>query len=175
MLPHDPGAAPSHPRVPLAAARPQRPRRRGLRPGPPHPGAEPRAAAHRSARRRHCRSHDARRFSAQRSHWHILATPVSGLIASFLVLLLRCWSVGTYVNDAGIAVQRLLGTDSVRWAQVREVMDESGLVIVTLRDGRRLGTHISRRSLDLIGRPEAYDMAKLAVQRWGEQRWGEQR
>ena len=105
----------------------------------------------------------------------LLLFPVSGLIASFLVLLLRCWSVGTYVNDAGIAVQRLLGTDSVRWAQVREVMDESGLVIVTLRDGRRLGTHISRRSLVLIGRPEAYDMAKLAVQRWGEQRWGEQR
>ncbi len=100
----------------------------------------------------------------------VLLFPVSALIATFLVLLLRCWSVGTYVNDAGIAVQRLLGTDSARWAQVRDVVDESGVVIVTLRDGRRFSTHISRRSLDLIGRAEAYDMAKLALQRWGEQR-----
>ena len=100
----------------------------------------------------------------------LLLFPVSALIATYLVLLLRCWSVGTYVNDAGIAVQRLLGTDSARWAQVRDVMDESGLVIVTLRDGRRLRTHIDRRSLDLIGRAEQYDMAKLALQRWGEHR-----
>jgi hypothetical protein len=100
----------------------------------------------------------------------LLLFPVSALLATFLVLLLRCWSVGTYVNDSGIAVQRLLGTDSARWAQIRDVMDESGLVIVTLRDGRPLRTHISRRSLDLIGRPEAYDMAKLALQRWGDQR-----
>ncbi|NQW71120.1 MAG: PH domain-containing protein [Actinobacteria bacterium] len=100
----------------------------------------------------------------------VLLVPVSALIATFLVLLLRCWSVGTYVNDAGIAVHRLFRTDSARWPEVRDVMDESGSVIVTLRDGRRLSTHISRRSLDLIGRAEAYDMAKLALQRWGEQR-----
>jgi hypothetical protein len=100
----------------------------------------------------------------------LLLIPVSALIATFLVLLLRCWSVGTYVNDAGIAVQRLLATDSARWAQIRDVMDESGVVIITLRDGRRIRTHISRRSPDLIGRAEAYDMAKLALQRWGDQR-----
>ena len=49
-------------------------------------------------------------------------------------------------------------------------MDESGLVIVTLRSGRRFSTHISRRSIDLLGRSEAYDMAKLSLQRWGELR-----
>jgi hypothetical protein len=49
-------------------------------------------------------------------------------------------------------------------------MDESGLVVVTLRDGRRIRTHIGRRSLDLVGRAEQYDMAKLALQRWGEHR-----
>ena len=74
------------------------------------------------------------------------------------------------VNDAGIAVQRLLRTDSARWSDVSEVMDESGLVIVTLRSGRRFSTHISRRSIDLLGRSEAYDMAKLSLQRWGEHR-----
>lgn len=100
----------------------------------------------------------------------VLLVPVSALIATFLVLLLRAWSIGTYVNDAGIAVQRLLRTDSARWTDVSEVMDESGLVIVTLRSGRRFSTHISRRSLDLIGRAEAYDMAKLTLQRWGEHR-----
>lgn len=99
--------------------------------------------------------------------WPLLI-PVAALIATFLVLLLRSWSLGTYVNDAGIAVQRLLRTDSARWTDVSEVMDESGLVIVTLRSGRWFSTHISRRSLDLIGRAEAYDMAKLALQRWGE-------
>ena len=29
----------------------------------------------------------------------LLLIPVSALLATFLVLLLRCWSVGTYVND----------------------------------------------------------------------------
>ena len=101
--------------------------------------------------------------------WPLLF-PVSALIATFLVMLLRCWSIGTYVNDAGIAVQRLLRTDSARWTEVRDVVDESGLVIVTLRNGRRFSTHIGRRSLDLIGRAEAYDIAKLALQRWGEHR-----
>ena len=101
--------------------------------------------------------------------WPLLI-PVAALIATFLVLLLRSWSIGTYVNDAGIAVQRLLRTDSARWSDVSEVMDESGLVIVTLRSGRRFSTHISRRSIDLLGRSEAYDMAKLSLQRWGELR-----
>lgn len=100
----------------------------------------------------------------------LLLFPVSALIATFLVLLLRGWSLGTYVNDAGIAVQRLFRTDSARWSEVRTVTDESGLVIVTLRDGRRLSTHISSRSLDLLGRAEQFDMAKLALQRWGEHR-----
>ena len=101
--------------------------------------------------------------------WPLLI-PVSALIATFLVLLLRSWSIGTYVNDTGIVVQRLLGTSATRWADVREVMDESGHVVVTLRSGQRVSTHVSRRSLDLLGRAEAYDMAKITLQRWGEHR-----
>jgi hypothetical protein len=43
-------------------------------------------------------------------------------------------------------------------------------VIVRTRSGRAFDTTISLRSLDILGRREAYDMAKLALQRWGERR-----
>lgn len=98
----------------------------------------------------------------------LLLIPVSALIATFLVLNLRAWSVGTYVNDAGIAVQRLLGTRNARWTQVQSVDDINGHVMVTLRDGQVFSTHIARFSTDLLGSSERYDIAKLALERWGE-------
>jgi hypothetical protein len=100
----------------------------------------------------------------------LLLFPVSALIATFLVLTLRGWSVGTYVNDAGIAVQRLFGTRYAQWTEVRSVDDINGRVIVTLRDGQVITTHIARLSADLLGSRERYDMAKLALERWGVQR-----
>ena len=98
----------------------------------------------------------------------LLLFPVSALIATFLVLLLRAWTIGTYVNDERLAVQRLFGTDAVRWNDVRNVVDGDGAVLVTMRSGHVIRTHISRRSIDILWSGEGFDAAKLALQRWGE-------
>jgi len=108
-------------------------------------------------------------LAAVATNW-LLVIPVAVLIATFTVLMLRAWTVGTYVNDAGLAVQRLLRTVSARWRDVEAVVDSDGRVQVRTRGGRVFETTIARRSLDILGRDEAYDMAKLQLQRWGERR-----
>ena len=108
-------------------------------------------------------------ISAAGTSW-VLVIPVSVILATLTVLVLRAWTVGTYVNDAGIAVQRLLRTVSARWSDVEAVYEEAGRVVVRTRGGRAFDTTIALRSLDILGRHEAYDMAKLQLQRWGERR-----
>lgn len=108
-------------------------------------------------------------LAAAQTHW-LLVIPVAIIVASCTVLLMRAWTIGTYVNDTGIAVQRLLRTVTARWHDVDSVIDADGVVIVRTRAGRVFDTTIATRSLDILGRAEAYDMAKLQLQRWGEQR-----
>lgn len=108
-------------------------------------------------------------IAAAGTNW-LLVIPVALILATLTVLMLRAWTVGTYVNDAGIAVQRLLRTVSARWDDVAAVYEEGGRVIVRTRAGRAFDTTIARRSLDILGRHEAFDMAKLQLQHWGERR-----
>lgn len=108
-------------------------------------------------------------MAAVATSW-VLVIPTAVVIATFTVLVLRAWTLGTYVNDAGLAVQRLLRTTSARWTDIAAVVDEGGRVVVRCRDGRIIRTTIARHSLDLLANAEAFDIAKLQLQRWGEQR-----
>ena len=100
--------------------------------------------------------------------WLIL--PVAAILATFWVLVLRGWAVGTYAHAQGIAVQRLLGTTYARWEQVARVRDVDGVVLVDLRDGSTVRTHLVRRGIDLLGSHEQFDVAKLALQARAEER-----
>jgi hypothetical protein len=100
------------------------------------------------------------------SNWLMLLA-IAVLIATFTVLLLRAWAVGTYVNDDGIVVQRMFSADVAPWRDVHELMvGTDGCVSILLLTGQRYRTHIYPRSLDLIGRSEAYDIAVTKVMRW---------
>lgn len=102
---------------------------------------------------------------------HLLVLiPIAAVLATFWVLVVRAWSVGTFVNDRGIVVVAMLRTWAARWIDIAQVLDIDGRVRLRLRDGRVIDTSVSRWSLDLIGSDEAYDIARLALQRWGEQR-----
>jgi hypothetical protein len=90
------------------------------------------------------------------------------VVATLTVIVLRAWVVGTYVNDDGFAVQRLFRANVGPWRDVWQIGEEDGKVIVYLVTGERIPTHIARRGLDLLGRPTAYDMAVLRLQRWRE-------
>jgi len=90
------------------------------------------------------------------------------VIATVVVLLLRAWVVGTYVNDDGFAVQRIFGLDVCRWSDVYALESINGVLCARLLDGQVVSTSIARRNLDYLGRPVAYDMAVLRFERWRE-------
>ncbi len=106
----------------------------------------------------------------------------AALGATALFLTLRGWVVGTYVTDAGLSVERTFRRVSVGWDDVEQVDEVEGRTpllgtpvpvpgrrcVVTLRDGSTLRTHIYTTSPDLWLRPEAYDMARLRLDRWQE-------
>lgn len=99
-----------------------------------------------------------------------------------LVLLMRAWVVGTYVNDRGVKVAGTWRTTVVRWHDVSAVYRGSGSarllglpvrrvavrVDLVRTDGSVVPTHVTSVSPDLLGRPEAFDMAALRLQRWWE-------
>lgn len=100
--------------------------------------------------------------------------------ATALLLILRGWVVGTYVNDAGVSVDTMWRRRFVEWSAVTATscVDSTtpllGLpvrirgrrVIVTLSDGSSLATHIYSTSPDLYLRPEAFDMACRQWENW---------
>jgi hypothetical protein len=88
--------------------------------------------------------------------------------ASVLVMLLRGWVLGTYVNDEGFAIQRLFGADVGVWRNVYRVHARHGTWYIDLLDGTEIPTHIDVRNIDFVGRPQAFDMAGLRLQRWHE-------
>jgi hypothetical protein len=90
------------------------------------------------------------------------------VVATLTVIVLRAWVIGTYVNDDGFAVQRLFRANVGPWRDVWRIEESDGIIVMHLVTGERVPTHISRRGLDLFGRPTAYDMAALRMQRWRE-------
>lgn len=104
--------------------------------------------------------------------------------ATALVLILRGWVVGTYVNDSGATIDTLWRRRFVPWASIVDSpcaemrVPLAGLplfvpgrrVIVELDDGTTVPTHLYTTSPDLLGRPEAFD---VACERWAN--WRDER
>lgn len=100
-----------------------------------------------------------------------------------LLLLSRAWVVGTYVNDGGARVSQTWRSTVVPWTAVVAVHRGPGRarllglplqrpavrVDLVLDDGTVLPTHVTSVSPDLLGRPEAFDIAALTLQRWWEE------
>jgi hypothetical protein len=114
-----------------------------------------------------------------------VATVAGGaLVATAIVLLLRGWVVGTYVNDDGVTIETTWRRTSIPWASVVTITTQSGPApflglpirvtsqrsFVTRTDGTSLPTHIYACSPDLWLRDEAFDMAQLRLQRWRDER-----
>lgn len=106
------------------------------------------------------------------------------LVATAIALILRGWVVGTYVNDEGVTIETTWRRTRVPWAAVRTVTTEpcrapllglplpveSRRSVVTTADGAVLPTHVYACSPDLWLRTEAFDMARLRLERWLEER-----
>lgn len=114
-----------------------------------------------------------------------LATVVGGaLVATGIVLVLRGWVVGTYVNDDGVTVETTWRRTFIPWASVREITTQrlpspflglplrvpSTRAFVTRSDGSAVPTHVYACSPDLWLRAEAFDMARLRLERWRDER-----
>jgi hypothetical protein len=119
-----------------------------------------------------------------------------GIIAKSLVLLVgvipvglsywltaRILTVGVYANDVGLRQNRVLSTTEADWVDVVDVRRVPGRVpllgvgpgaagervVVVLADGDDIVTTITTHSADFLLRPEAYDQAALAVERWWQE------
>ena len=87
-------------------------------------------------------------------------------LASALLILLRGWATGTYVNDGGFAIRRMFTTRIGPWSSVANTESRAGRVALKLTDGSTVATHIARNSLDTWLRPSAYDAAAIAIENW---------
>ena len=98
-----------------------------------------------------------------------------GLIAIGLAIgFARFFAVGVYVNDAGVRILTMRAMAVYPWRLVTDVSATSegdpdgdgARVVVTVRDTGPLATPVHRRSPDFLGRPEQFQMAVLALERW---------
>jgi hypothetical protein len=120
-------------------------------------------------------------FSILLSPGPILGRLVYGLAFALFaiglaVLVSRFFAVGVYVNDAGMRIARISSMRVYPWALVTDVSiaphsgrgptDRADLVVVTVRDIGPINTPVRRRSPDFLWRPESFDMASLAIERW---------
>ena len=93
--------------------------------------------------------------------WVMLATSL--LVAVIGLLLARAWVVGTYVNDAGFVVRRMLSSTRGSWSEVASVDDDGTQVRIAFTDGTSVRTHVARRGIDILGSAEVYDAARLQL------------
>lgn len=112
----------------------------------------------------------------------LLVSGSLGMIAfGFATLTMRIYSTSVYVNDSNLQLFTLRTTLIVPWGAVADVSATHGriallgmpfikvdgdAVVVTTRDGGPVLTPVTSRGLDFFGRPQAYDVAALAVERW---------
>ena len=94
----------------------------------------------------------------------VLAT--GAVLASTVVILLRGWSIGTYVNDEAMTVRRMFSSTACRWPNVARVECSERAVVLYLADGSMILTSITVNSLDTWLRPTAYDAAVIAFENW---------
>ncbi|MGD9956980.1 MAG: hypothetical protein AB7O74_04820 [Candidatus Nanopelagicales bacterium] len=121
----------------------------------------------------------ARTFPAKLVVVGVVALP---LVALYL-LTARILSVGVYANDWTLKQNRVGTAYEGDWADVvdvRTITDRVRLlgvgphvdgqrVVVVMRDGDEIATTITTHSPDFLLRPEAFDQAALAVERWWQQ------
>lgn len=114
----------------------------------------------------------------------LLGILASAACATCLLLVLRGWVVGTFVNDDGVIVESTWRRTGAAWSAVRavDVRDEPcpllGLpgrvpgrsAVLILDDGSVLPTHVYSTSPDLWLRPEAFDIACLRLANWQDGR-----
>ncbi len=92
----------------------------------------------------------------------------------------RVLTTGVYIHDGGLRLSRVLSITEVDWPaviDVRRVPEQVPLLgigprvagerlVLVLADATDLATTVTSRSADFLGRPEAYDMAALRLERW---------
>ncbi|HUV47861.1 MAG TPA: hypothetical protein VMX11_02685 [Actinomycetes bacterium] len=99
-----------------------------------------------------------------------------GLIATGLAITFaRFFAVGVYVNDAGVRILTMRAMAVHPWRLVTDVSTTPAKgrpegtgdrVVITVRDTGPVATPVHRRSPDFLGRPEQFQMASLAIERW---------
>ena len=94
----------------------------------------------------------------------VLAT--GAVLASAVVILLRGWSIGTYVNDDTMIIRRMFSSAACRWSNVARVECSRRALVLYLVDGSMIVTSIRANSLDTWLRPSAYDAAMIAFENW---------
>lgn len=92
----------------------------------------------------------------------------SAAIASATLALLRGWTVGTYVNDAGFVVRQFWSTRSGRWEEVSDLVVEPDRVLLILA-GKQIPTTVRRWSADTLGNQGRYRDAADVLNRWRHQ------
>lgn len=104
----------------------------------------------------------------------------AGISATCVGVVLRGWTVGTYVNDAGVIVDTVFRRRSVPWSAVARVACLDGpasllgtplrvpgrRVVLLTTSGQTIETHVQSTSLDLLWRPEAFDVARERMESW---------
>jgi hypothetical protein len=111
----------------------------------------------------------------------VLASVIAGaLTATAIVLILRGWVVGTFVSDEAVRIESTWRRRDVLWSDVAEVSvvrevcpclgspcrAKGDRAVLVMRSGERVSTHVYSLSPDYWLRPEAFDMARLRLERW---------
>ncbi len=124
----------------------------------------------------------ARTFPAKLTVLAVAALPLMVLY----LLTARILSVGVYANDRSLKQNRVRSAYEADWVDVvdvRRVVErvrvlglgprtDGERVVVVMRDGDEIATTITTHSPDFFLRPEAFDQAALAVERWWQQSRG---
>jgi len=112
----------------------------------------------------------------------LLPTIVAAAVGATLTfLILRGWVVGTYVSDEAVRIETTFRRREFAWPEVAgiEVLDcsvpflglplnvEGRRSIIRTTGGESIPTHVYTTSPDLWLRVEAFDMARLRLERWG--------
>lgn len=95
----------------------------------------------------------------------VIAFLNSSAIASATLALLRGWTVGTYVNDAGFVIRRFWSTRSGPWTAVSDLAFDHDRVLLVLA-GERIPTTVCRWSADILGSESRYHQAADVLDRW---------
>ena len=105
---------------------------------------------------------------------------LAALLATLSVVVFRGWIVGTYVNDHGIKIIRVLTTDAIPWSfvqgveRVSTVWNFAGIpiglktprVVIRERDNSITPTHIYVGSIDGIFTTNALATLQSMITRW---------